>query len=378
MRATAEIAAVILAAGKSERMGWFKPMLPMGDGCVLERVTGTFKAGGVETLFVVTGHRAAELQPVLTTLPVEAVINTAYRQGMLSSVRAGLNMLPPECKAFFIHPVDIPLVRSHTVRRLAAAFDMTKPAVLYPTFEGQRGHPTLIRHDFAQKILVWHGQGGLRAFLEEYAPDSRGLPVADQAVLMDMDTEEDYRRLLARLPWADLPSKAECRALMDTIQRLPAPVAAHCRAVSAVARCLAEALAEAGVAVDADLAGRAALLHDIARTEAHHAAAGARLLEHHGFPPLVSIVADHMDLSVDAETPADEAQIVFLADKLVAGERLVDLEERFTHKMAKYGKDPAVAARITQRRDNARRVRDKIEALTGRSVNAITAGSESQ
>ncbi len=373
MSGAAGIAAVILAAGTSTRMGWFKPMLPLGDACALERVVRTFRAGGVETLIVITGHRAGELQPVLAELPAQAVVNTAYRQGMFSSVRAGLNALPNDAEAFFIHPVDIPLVRSRTVERMAAAFTETRPLVLYPTFEGRRGHPTLIRRDLVPDTLAWHGEGGLRAFLQGRAAGSRELPVADEAVLLDMDTVEDYRRLVARLRHADLPSQAECRMLMDTLQALPGPLAAHCRAVAAVARRLAEALEAAGTPMDVVLAERAALLHDIARTRKDHAAAGARLLERHGFPRLAPIVAEHMDLAVAPDTLPDEAQVVFLADKLVAGDRLVDLEERFARKMAQYGRDPSVGPRIAQRRDNARRARDKVERLTGRSVNAMAA-----
>lgn len=376
MNKTADIAVVILAAGRSARLGQFKPMLPLGGICVLEQVVATFRTAGVAALIVVTGYRAGELRPLLAPLPVQAVFNEAYREGMFSSVQAGLRMLPPACEAFFIHPADIPLVRSQTVGRMSAAFADRKPPVLYPTFEGRRGHPTLIRRDLLPDILAWHGAGGLQAFLENRVSDSRELPVADEAVLLDMDTEADYRRLRKRLRWRDLPSEAESRALMEAIQTLPETVAAHCRTVAAAARRLAEALVQAGTAVDVALVDRAALLHDIARTSRDHAAAGARLLERHGFARLAPLVAQHMDLEVDRAAPLDEAQIVFLADKLAAGDRLVDLEERFDRKMAKYGEDPAVAARIVRRRENARRVRDKIESLTARSVNAIAAAAE--
>jgi putative nucleotidyltransferase with HDIG domain len=248
--------------------------------------------------------------------------------------------------------------------------------VLYPNFEGRRGHPTLIRRDLLPDILAWHGAGGLRAFLQNRVSDSRELPLADEAVLLDMDTEADYRRLRGRLPWRDFPSAAESRALMKAIQALPETVAAHCRTVAAAARRLAQALAQAGVAVDVALVDRAALLHDIAHTHRDHAAAGARLLERHGFARLAPLVARHMDLEVNRDAPLDEAQIVFLTDKLAAGDRLVDLEERFDRKMATYGQDAAAEAAIARRRDNARRVRDKIEGLTGRSANAIAAAAE--
>jgi hypothetical protein len=77
---------------------------------------------------------------------------------------------------------------------------------------------------------------------------------------------------------------------------------------------------------------------------------------------------------VDARHPIDEAQIVFLADKLVAGDQLVDLEARFDAKLSQYGSNPVAAARIARRRENARCVWAKVERLTGLSVKAIVAG----
>ena len=372
MKGTGAIAAVILAAGQSSRMEDFKPLLPLGNECAIERVIHAFRDVGITDLIVVTGHRGDEIHRVLGPLKVCCVDNKNYREGMFSSVRTGIRALPASCRAFFIHPADIPLVRPHTIRRLVDAFRASRPAVLYPVFDGRRGHPTLIQYDLLPGILSWKETGGLRAFLQKQAADSRECPVADEAVLMDMDTPADYRRLQARSARDDLPSAVESRALMESIQMLPPAVQAHCRAVAAIARRLAEALNAAGVSIDAELTEAAALLHDIARTQPDHARAGARLLETHGFPRLAPLVADHMDLEVDGEALLDEAQIVFLADKLAAGDRLVDLEERFGRKLAKYGHDPNVAAAIARRRDNARRVQAKVEAATGRALMTIS------
>jgi CTP:molybdopterin cytidylyltransferase MocA len=205
MTKAAHLAALILAAGKSQRMGRLKPMLPLGDGCVLERVVGTFRAGGVDVVIVVTGHRAEALQPVLARLAVHSVANPDYRRGMFSSVQTGLRALPIACRAVFIHPVDIPLIHPQTVRRMAAAYFETTTAVLHPTFHGRRGHPTLIHRDLVPDILSWQGEGGLRAFLTGRATDSRELSVADEGILLDMDTVEDYRGLVSRLKRHPVP-----------------------------------------------------------------------------------------------------------------------------------------------------------------------------
>jgi molybdenum cofactor cytidylyltransferase len=370
------IAAVVLSAGLSERMGRFKPLLPMGNfRTIIERVVNMFQGAGVTEIFVVAGHRAAEVRQAVAPLKVRCVENREYIDGMFTSVLAGVRALPAGCDAFFIHPVDIPLVRFQTVKRLAATLEDNHAGIIYPTFDGRRGHPTLIHTRLVPEILEWPGTGGLRGLLQRREAESYELPVADEAVLLDLDTPDDYSRLLARLVHEGLPSEEECRALMGKIQALPAPVVAHCRAVSAVALRLAEALGAAGFQLNSELVRTAALLHDIARTEKKHAEAGARMLETHGFPILAPIVATHMDLEVNTGRPVDEAQLVFLADKLVVGDQCVNVEQRFARKLEKYGGDPAVAARIMQRRESALRIQAEVERITGRDVDAITASA---
>jgi putative nucleotidyltransferase with HDIG domain len=158
---------------------------------------------------------------------------------------------------------------------------------------------------------------------------------------------------------------------MEQIQRLPSPIAEHCRAVSEVARRLAGALAAAGSEIDIELVRTAALLHDIARTGKNHAQAGARLLLEHGFDRLAPIVGAHMDLDVRPDLPMDAAQVVFLADKVVEGERYEDLDRRFGEKLERFGGDRNVAEAIRRRWENARLIRGKVEKLTGRSIEGI-------
>jgi len=193
------ITAVVLAAGRSERMGQFKPLFPLGENRTIERVVKTFQTAGIRDILVVTGHRAAEVRQAVAPLSVRSVENADYIHGMFTSVLAGIRALPAECQAFFIHPVDIPLVLSHTIQRLAAAFEDASPAILYPTFDGRRGHPTLISTSLVPEILKWPGKGGLRAFLKGHDADSLELAVADEGILLDLDTPQDYRYMLARL-----------------------------------------------------------------------------------------------------------------------------------------------------------------------------------
>jgi CTP:molybdopterin cytidylyltransferase MocA len=358
-------------------MGRFKPLLPLGDSRTIERVVNMFKAAGITQIIVVVGHRAAEVRQAVTPLKVNCVENRNYRDGMFASVLAGVKAIPKSCRAFFIHPVDIPLVRFQTVKLLAGALEHARDSIriVYPVFNGHRGHPTLIRTNLIPEIMQWPGTGGLRGLMRHHEDESNDFPVADEAVLMDLDTPDDYKRLQARLAHEGIPSQEECRVLMEEIQTLPLPAAAHCRAVSSVANCLVEALSTAGLHLNRKLVHTAALLHDLARAERNHAEEGASLLERHGFPLLSPLVAMHMDLEVNPGQTVDETQLVYLADKLVFGDQSVNLKKRFDRQLIRYGTDPEVAACIIGRHDNARRIQATVERITGRDLDEIVASA---
>lgn len=372
------IAAIVLASGYSRRMGCFKPLLPLGDRRMIERVIALFRDAGIDEILVVIGHRGAEIMRVADPLNVVCVKNPDYAEGMFTSVLAGVRALSENSQAFFIHPVDIPLVRWQTVCQLAEASKDSSAAVVYPTFNGQRGHPTLIRSHLREQILEWPGTGGLRKFLQSYDDESLELPVADEAVLLDLDTPNDYYRMLTRLICEGLPTETECRVLMEEFHKLPTAVVRHSQVVAEVARRIAEALHGAGLNMDVELVRTAALLHDIARTGKDHEKAGARLLKSYGFSRLAPIVEAHMDLKVDRDQPLDEIQIVYLADKLVMGDQVADLEQRFACKIEKYGCDPAADTAIRSRRDSARCIREKVERSTGMDIDVILESIESQ
>lgn len=368
------LAAVVLSAGCSTRMQRFKPLLAMGRQRVVERVVALYQTVGIDDLIVVVGHRAADLRPVLAPLDVRCVENPDYRAGMFASVKAGVRELPSACGGVFVHPVDIPLVRPGTVDRLAAAFAAQPVSVAYPVFAGRRGHPPLIDAGLVPRLLQWSGEGGLRSFLENHDAASLDLTVADEAVGMDLDTPADYRRMLARLDGEGVPTANECRVLMEEIQALPAKIQAHCRMVAMVAREIAVALKTAGVQIDIDLVHAAALLHDIARLEPDHAQAGARLLARHGFSRIAPIVGAHMALDGDADGPLDAVRVVYLADKLVGGDRLVGVTQRLARAMDKHGRDPAAVGTIKRRMAAARRIQKRVEDVTGRSLDDLLAG----
>jgi len=193
-----KVSAIILAAGESKRMQAFKPLLTLGRMTVVERAIHLFKSAGIDDVLVVIGHRAHELAALLAEWGVKHVVNEFHREGMFSSVVCGIGHLQPDHDAFYVLPVDIPLVRKETVLDLLGAYRTSGKSIIHPTFHGKRGHPPLIAYRLAPGILHWSGEGGLRAFLRLHEPHSLDVDVADEGVLLDLDTDADYRELLDR------------------------------------------------------------------------------------------------------------------------------------------------------------------------------------
>lgn len=371
MTLSAEISAIILAAGYSRRMGRFKPLMKLAEMTVLDRVVSLYRSAGVTDIRVVTGFRSPAIRSTLSDKRVAVVHNPAHDAGMFSSVLAGVNALPPDVEGFFVHPVDIPLVRPHTLAMLMEAFARHPAPVVYPVFDDRRGHPPLVQGELQAAIRAHDGSGGLRALLGRFDATALDVPLADEGVLLDLDTPEDFQHLSIRLASAETLSENECRALLETVRKLPGPVIDHCRMVADVAQTLAAAVNGSGGAVDVPLVRSAAMVHDVARLDNHHAATGARLLDEMGFPGMAEIVAVHMDINVAEASPLNEAQIVYLADKWVAGNKVTNLAQRFAAKLERYGHEPKVAAKIDRRRRAALTIQGKVERIAGKTVDQI-------
>ncbi len=189
------IAAVILAAGRSSRMGQFKPLLKVDGQTLIHRAISAFRQNRVESIIAVTGYRAAELEAVLSQTDVRIARNSAYTQGMFSSVKAGIRHLPAHCDAFFILPVDVAFVQSSTIGRLIEAHIDHPDRICHPCFEGRRGHPPLIPAGLAEAICEHDGEGGLRRVLKSREDIAFEVNVTDRFILFDIDAPNDLLSL---------------------------------------------------------------------------------------------------------------------------------------------------------------------------------------
>ena len=187
---------IILAAGRSTRMGAFKPLLPLNGRPVLCGEAELFLGLGISPILVVAGSRREEIAQVLAPYRAEVqVIRNPDSQGdMFSSVRVGAAALPRDLDGFFCLPSDCPAVSPHTLRRLADAFQAARPPLCVPFCRGKRGHPPLLAAELREPLLAYGGQGGLKQFLRQY--QALEVPIEDPEITRDVDTPEDYRALL--------------------------------------------------------------------------------------------------------------------------------------------------------------------------------------
>lgn len=365
------VAGLVVAAGYSSRMGTSKPLLPLGDTTVLGQVLRRLRGGGASPLLVVTGHRGEEVAEEARRHGAVPVPNPDYPEGMFSSIRTGVLALEElDLRGAVLLPVDVPLVKPRTVAALLDRFREEGEDswdAWIPTFSGTPGAPAPALPPPLRSPGGLSGGGGLRALLVQRGDRVREVPVADRGVLRDMDTPEAYGEVRGLLVREGVPDREECEALL-ALEGTPERVARHAREVCRVALALGRAL-EDRMVLDLDLLQAGALLHDLAKGQPRHEAQGARRLRRLGYRDLAALVGSHKDLPSRTRTP--EAELLYLADKLVDGERLSTLEARMERMRQRFREDPEAwkAARTRIRR--AKGIQERVEALLRRDVGEV-------
>jgi molybdenum cofactor cytidylyltransferase len=362
-------AAIILAAGLSSRLGWFKPLVSLGGETLVERAISLFRAAGLAEILVVVGHRAQELYPILRQAGVRIIENVRFHEGMFSSVSAGVRGLGPATAAFFLLPVDVPLVRSWTLRRLLAVHAERPGSLVHPCFRGRRGHPPLIPSDLVDAILRGPAAGGLKAVLARHEERAVNVEVPDRNILFDVNSPTQGEELAERFRTYAIPTREECEAILASTYGASEEVMRHSRLVERVARTLTQALCQAGERLDAGLISAGAMLYDIGGGEKN--AAWTPMLAEMGFSPVVRVVADPTDTGVAEGTPVSEREVVCLAAKLVEGDGRVSLDRRFQSGKERFAGTARVLRGGGMDWQNAVALRDRIERRLGLSLDGL-------
>lgn len=188
------ICGIVLAAGRSRRMGEPKALLSAGDETFLRRIVRELAEGGCTRVVVVTGtgDDAARIAAEAHAAGAEVVVNGDPEAEQVDSLRAGLTALPPEAEAAVVAPVDVPDVAAGLVRGLVDGFRRTGAPVVVPAAGGRHGHPVLFGRAVFGELLEEALPEGARTVVHRHRETALEIPV--DRLPPDLDTPEEYRR----------------------------------------------------------------------------------------------------------------------------------------------------------------------------------------
>lgn len=193
------INAIILAAGRSRRMGTQKLLLPLGGRSVIARIVDEVLRSPVDRIFVIIGPDGSRIVEALSGRRVDFVTNPDPEAEMLSSVRCGLRTMPPDCDAVLVVLGDQPGITADVITVLVQAFQTCGRGIVVPTYNTKRGHPTLISMHYRDEILNHYQDVGLRGVLQAHLEDIFEVEISTPNIIEDMDLHEDYERELNKL-----------------------------------------------------------------------------------------------------------------------------------------------------------------------------------
>jgi molybdenum cofactor cytidylyltransferase len=198
------VAAVVLAAGRSTRMGGPNKLVAEIAHRPLVRIAAEEAlASRAKPVIVVTGHQRPEVEKALAGLPVTMVHNPDFAEGLGTSLRTGIAAVPAEADAAIVCLGDMPHVDAGLIDRLIAAFDPARGAlVVVPTFEGKRGNPVLWSRRFFSDLMAVEGDVGARHLIGRYPEAVVEVAVDDRGAFVDIDTPEALTGVKAEIEGA--------------------------------------------------------------------------------------------------------------------------------------------------------------------------------
>jgi molybdenum cofactor cytidylyltransferase len=190
------IAAVILAAGRSTRMGTNKLLAEVRGIPMVGIAAEAALASRARPVLVVTGHQADAVRDAVAGLDVTLVANPDYADGLSTSLKAGIRALPRHCEGALVLLGDMPRITGAHLDALTAVFEPEDgAAIVVPTHNGQRGNPVLWPVEFFAEMLDLEGDAGARKLIARHADRVREVDLGTDAIFLDVDTPEALARV---------------------------------------------------------------------------------------------------------------------------------------------------------------------------------------
>ncbi len=192
------IAAVVLAAGLSRRMGQAKLLMPVGGRAIVRYVVESVLAGGVDSVWVVTGPDVEPIETALAGLEVQIAVNPAPEEGQASSLRAGIAALPASVDAVLIALGDQPSLAPSIIPALLAARRTSPKLIVAPRYRDGQGNPVLFKREIFPELLRLTGDQGARPIIQKEPARVEWVEL-DLPMPPDVDTQDDYEKIRANL-----------------------------------------------------------------------------------------------------------------------------------------------------------------------------------
>ena len=192
------IAAVVLAAGLSRRMGQAKLLMPVGGRAIVRHAVESVLAGGVDSVWVVSGPDAEPLEAALAGLDVQMVVNPAPEEGQAGSLRVGIAALPASADAALIALGDQPWLAPAIIPALLAARRTSPKLIVAPRYRDGQGNPVLFKREIFPELLRLTGDQGARPIIQKEPARVEWVDL-DLPMPPDVDTPDDYEKIRARI-----------------------------------------------------------------------------------------------------------------------------------------------------------------------------------
>jgi len=195
--ANKKVSGIILAAGSASRMGKTKQLLPFKGRPILEHVISNARLSNLYEIIVVLGQSAKKIQHDIDLTSTKTIINNEYIKGQSTSLIKGLEKISPLCDAAMFLLADQPLITPVTINTIIKAFENSNLSITIPYYNDIRGNPVIIAKSLFQNLKSLSGDTGPRILFNNFKDSILKVPVQDKAILIDVDTQNDYKKLIS-------------------------------------------------------------------------------------------------------------------------------------------------------------------------------------